>query len=440
MKPTNTHAPFMPAILVGGQSFQQADWALRWQNQDCQQAAANARTRHGHAVCLCRGPRELKLQIRQRDGTYHLAVWPNEGRAHDPRCAYFRDDLSDRPAPTRADEPTANRHHNPRPQNAPKARLVDMAQDLWKEGQLCVWHPSWSRDWSRVRYQLLIAARTLRGDEHQAEDPLARRHPGLQIYVPRPFSAGWRGTINSEWQRFREACTTRSSNDSTYVVVAPVREAMFGGQIEGEAMVIHLRHMNTRFVLDRTAYGEAFMNRMSRVAMLELRTGTGGQGDREVIAFLILKGGRTKDAKVFRACFALVHKHTWVPANSPAELRVIDAMSTQGYAYEHIPQWATGRGARNRPDLLVRHVLAIDGRPVARAAIDVLSETTTPDVLKARDQLRTDMALRGIPTWTWTASKHGGSVPPLPHHDTASLAQLTAWQASIRARGDLEYR
>ncbi|WP_429364559.1 GSU2403 family nucleotidyltransferase fold protein [Paraburkholderia sp. GAS32] len=50
-----------------------------------------ARAEAGHAECLCMPGRRLKLQIRLRDGLFHLAVWPLEGEAHrnDKKTCFF---------------------------------------------------------------------------------------------------------------------------------------------------------------------------------------------------------------------------------------------------------------------------------------------------------------------------------------------------------------
>ncbi|WP_166618376.1 DUF1173 family protein [Paraburkholderia madseniana] len=50
-----------------------------------------ARAEAGHAECLCMPGRRLKLQIRLRDGLFHLAVWPLEGESHcnDKKTCFF---------------------------------------------------------------------------------------------------------------------------------------------------------------------------------------------------------------------------------------------------------------------------------------------------------------------------------------------------------------
>lgn len=434
---------FEPKLLVAGTAFDQSAWHRAWQTAPLQQAMHNARHQFGHALCQCRAPRPLKLQIRQRDDIFHLAVWPNEGPAHDPRCLFFRDEMAEpyqarhQEGLERREPATATSGERPSGEyNKPK--LVEVAQALWREGKLCSWHPAWTRDWSRVRYQLLGAAEMLSSANHW-HGPDAHRFAGVQLFVPRPFSQTWRTRINQEWDAFRRQCNDRPSNADSYIVAGAVREMRPGTQ-DDPGLVVWLRHMNTPFVLDAKASGAAHTNSMSRQALATARFGPARDHgeipeDVEVMAFLMLRGGRASACPVFRAQFLLVHKRTWVPVASLAEARVVDALANGHYAFEHLAQWSVGRGNRLAPDLIVRHVLGPDGHPVTRAAIDLVSEDAAVTLEAARRLLSNGLRSQGVPTWTWRvprgaslSGKAPPAIPPLPPHDNTDTAGWKAWQ------------
>ncbi len=77
-------------ILIAGEFFDHARLGNPSQILAFQHALDDARKRYGHALCKCRRS-PLKLQVRLREGKYHLAVWPEEGHLHDSNCIFFRD-------------------------------------------------------------------------------------------------------------------------------------------------------------------------------------------------------------------------------------------------------------------------------------------------------------------------------------------------------------
>ncbi|WP_043727570.1 DUF1173 family protein [Kutzneria sp. 744] len=66
--------------------------ALRTYPERYAHLLAAARAEVGHAECLCRPGRPLRLVIRRRVGRLHLAGWPNDGHNHAPSCLWYRAD------------------------------------------------------------------------------------------------------------------------------------------------------------------------------------------------------------------------------------------------------------------------------------------------------------------------------------------------------------
>lgn len=406
-----------------------------------QRAMGTARARFGHALCECRR-HALKLQIRLREGRYHLAVWPEEGHLHDSSCIFFRDedDFRQRPA--------LPRHHNPEPQAgaapgqqadkptplqsldrpgrtdtaAPARRIAadgtmplqQLMTMLWTDASLCRWHPAWNRDWGRTRYQLLEAAAGI--DFNGA--PLIER-----FYAPRPYRESMRDAINSEFNRF--VGTLARSNEEAGkngIIVAPVRQ--FIELPSGQTNVL-LRHMNTPVGLNEQVY--EFLLRTCRNAMRRVDANHGareiiGEGQEsaakmrhpEVVAILLVRPSTRLGLFAKAAWLMQVHPQRFIPANNQDEVALVNALADRGYQFSRLLNDAEQR--KERPEWIVRHVADPMGKIVPRVALEIMNNGASAEYLAARGDLVDRLAHEGIPTWTWTpvGSRLAQAVPPLP--------------------------
>lgn len=406
-----------------------------------QRAMGAARTRFGHALCECRR-HALKLQIRLREGRYHLAVWPEEGHLHDSSCVFFRDEDDFRhrsalprhnnaepltsAAPSRQEEKLtplqsldrAGRTETPTPlrrisadRNMPLHPLLNM---LWTEASLCRWHPTWNRDWGRTRYQLLEAAA---GIEFNGA-PLSDR-----FYAPRPYRESMRDAINSEFERF--IGTLARANDEALksgIIVAPVRQ--FVELASGQTNVL-LRHMNTPIGLDPQVY--EFLLRTCRNAMRRVDANHGareilGEGQDsaakmrhpEVVAILLVRPSTRLGLWAKAAWLMQVHPQRFIPANNQDEVALVNALADRDYQFSRLLNDAEQR--KERPEWVVRHVADPMGKIVPRVALEIMNHGSSPEYLAARGDLVDRLAQDGIPTWTWTpvGSRLAQAVPPLP--------------------------
>lgn len=155
-----------------------------------QELIAAARAKHGFAICAC-STHKRKLQIRTAPQSHllYLAVWPDDGHNHTLDCPYYRPDPATSAArwfdrdTLREDEqgrlhlslsfsldtqaPAAGRAGVA--EGAPVNRhlvsdrvgLTGLLSLLWARARLNQWHPSWHRDWSRVRFELVRAAESI---------------------------------------------------------------------------------------------------------------------------------------------------------------------------------------------------------------------------------------------------------------------------------------
>jgi len=141
-----------------------------------------ARIALGHAFCLCRDPDKLRIVIRRTGQTFSLARWPLEGPRHDIDCdfhatevhlsgadGYTREaieikdgslnikgafSLSHRVGDVEAPTPANIGADQGSRKKRNAAGLLGILHVLWDVPKLNYWHPRWSRDWSRVHYEL----------------------------------------------------------------------------------------------------------------------------------------------------------------------------------------------------------------------------------------------------------------------------------------------
>ncbi len=212
MKPS--HAPRVQ-VLVAGKAVDAA--AIRHSPEDFQAYLQEARQRFGHALCSCRSP-HMKLVIREREGRFFLAAWPNQASSHALDCAFYSEDRTGANeyaagAITQDGERThlalahplreAGREKGveraksatPRDRAAPKERLHlwGLLHYLWEQAGLNRWYPGWHRDWGFVRHGL----------RRVAQSTTVEGQPLLpNLYVPPVWVPAKQAQINAHWDEF----------------------------------------------------------------------------------------------------------------------------------------------------------------------------------------------------------------------------------------------
>lgn len=454
---TSTHG-----VLAAGERLSQEVLRAGWEGADVQRVLQAARLRFGHALCTCR--REpLKLQIRLRDSKYHLAVWPQEGAAHDSECSFFRDEVADHASPVAllraaATAPLPAPTPSPTPAPSRRVRLVlagsgapagpganvvsvrSLAHRLWEAASLCRWHPSWTRDWGRTRYQLLQAAGDFAVNDRNAEEIL---------FMPRAFRKAQQDVLNGEWETFvRDLVTGRDL--APRILIAPVRRITPEG--DGRPATVLLRHLRAPVGLAATCY--EFISRECRTAISNSRLTKRTRFDEtattpsstehlpEVIGVFSVEGNSRGGVWARSGWLLPVHPTTYIPAGNRSVVMLVDQLVAQGYAFQYLISEVPA-SRRTASDWLLRHVLGPDGRPIARAALEVLNPGSSAEYAAARNQVAERMSAQGIPTWTWTPTGRPSSqqVPPLPPTDQTALdaAIATLQQIALSPHADYRY-
>ena len=495
---THTEKPPRSAsrLMVGGQVFDYLDLSKPSLAEPFQAAMEIAREKFGHALCLCRR-QPLKLQLRLRMGKFHLAVWPNEGPHHDTECAFFRDDLWVNPnivpaerqdparlalqptpadprvaasnalkatqpssgaasAPAAPSEPVkpprrqimlavpGQRDTEPRAPDAPAQRPLNLralAMGLWEEAALCRWHTSWTRDWGRARYELQRVAGTLDLNGQPLDE---------MLFVPRPFREGAKEKLNNEWEEFVRRLGNRTRGNPLYLLIAPVRS--FANPGNGSPEVMHLRHLRHPVGLSDASLD--FIQKDCKTALRQVSTNLADiraarQGDAraddprnpEVIGFFLAEANSRGGVFARAAWLMNVHPRTFIPANSRNAVMLVDALIDRGYSFQRL-QSEVQPMRRTSPDWLVRHVIGTDGKPMARAALDMLDRGSSSEYLQSRHRLAQEMGKQGLPTWTWVPSGPFSSrtVPMLPPRDEMTPAEIQRALATIALSPDADFQ
>ena len=447
------------SILAAGDRIQQAVLRDAWEQPQIQQLLGAARKRFGNALCACR--REpLKLQIRLRDGKYHLAVWPQEGPSHDSECLFFRDEVAEESAPT-ATARAATTLGEVKPAAAQAlgpSRLAlvlggtaepgssdtlvsirSLAHRLWDAASLCRWHPSWTRDWGRTRYQLQQAA---------AQFSINGQHAEKLLFVPRPYRESMQGMLNAEWDGFlRDLITNRDRLPR--ILIAPIRRVV--PEREGHPPAVFLRHLHVPIGLTPACANFIWRDcrtvlSNSRLSTPRLKPAPGAaatpQYGPEVIGVFSVDGSSRGGVWARAGWLLPVHPTTYIPAGNHDTVMLIDSLLSGGYAFQHLMS-ELQPSRRTNADWLLRHVMGPDGRPVARAALEILDRGCTVEYAGVRAGIAQRMSAQGIPTWTWSPAgrPYERTVPPLPPSDQAptEVAAESLRQISLSPHAQYRY-
>jgi hypothetical protein len=435
-------------VLAGGRTIEQSRLRLRWSDAEVQAAFDAARAQYGHALCACRA-QPLKLQIRRREGRYHLAVWPEEGALHDSECAFFRDELAEEarlsgepPAeaaapPTQpaapATEPDRHRvsftlSHAASGHGSKQITIKALMLRLWERASLCRWHPSWTRDWGRARYELLRSAADLEINGTAAEQLL---------WMPRPYRPSAQEALNREWEMFVRGLMT--ARGSTRILIAPVRR--FLGASQGRPAALHFRHLMQPIGLSQACHEFIVRDCRGAIRALTLRAKASDFGQPEVVGAFIVEGSSRGGVWARAGWMLPVHPACYVPAPNTNTVLLVQALIEQGYAFQYLPT-DTPPTRRTGPDWLVRHVIDAQGRPIARAALEILDPGSSPGYVQVRIAIANRMAAAGVPTWTWlpTGPREQRKVPPLPPHDRLSPSDAKERLAQLHRAPSVQYR
>lgn len=446
MSPTHpNHEPLPHRVLLAGERVPQQLIAASWAEPALQTLLRDAKVKFGHALCECRSGRDLKLQLRTREDKIHLAVWPEGGAHHDVRCLFFRDELAHAiNAGAAPAAPALKPDVAPGQGTARIALTLDTGRrgeqgiaavsprqllaKLWDAGLLCRWHPTWSRDWGRVRWQLLEAAKHFTLDGQLAEEV---------VVIPRPFRPEISAVVEREWDAVVRSLRTTSR---LHIAIGTVRQLAIG--VDAKPPRVFLRHLRQPIGLLPACH--EFLSRWCKSAVSNSQVGqpqaTAGARP-ELVALFVLESNSRGGLWARAGWLMCVHPRIFVPAANAQTVQLLQALLTGGHSFDHVIS-DVPPSQRTTADWLLRHVRDPQGHPVARAALEVLDRGIDPSFIAGRADLAARLAEAGIPTWSWVPQGTRGSqqIPPLPPRDSAQEREAQQVLRDIANSPSIEYR
>ena len=291
-----------------------------------------ARKTPGHGLCLCI-PGGRRLQVKKRDGLYHLAVWPLDGQGHHSRCFFYRtpDDLTgasgytaealhereDGSLDIRADIPLKVRTEDRNPAGDPAQRsagsgqkrasmaMLGLLHAYWERARLNQWHPGWNRNWSRCRWELGNIEGRLNGEDIREA-----------MYVVPAFDAEQKDKIEAGFERFRDRLAAPGPYRARGVVIGEAKaltQSEYGYRL-------NLRHQAQTYYANRALIAkvsDSYRHVMAQMSNFNAR----------VIALLVVELSKKGFLTVVDISLMLTSRN-YIPVESSFELAMADALTS----------------------------------------------------------------------------------------------------------------
>lgn len=361
-----------------------------------------AKQKFGHALCLCRTP-PLKLVIRQRGDTIHLACWPDEARLHSSDCAFYTEQYSGARAEglvVDGENNTIANYHQPwvadrsdsKAQQADSVKLWALIHHLWESSRLYSWGPGWQRNWA-LAYKVLMRAakRTVVNGEALSE----------HLYIPAPFTQSRKEEIHREWCRFIDPIRAMHRGEgkrATGFLLGEVRSLKPVGQgfllnlknhgpgvHIGPVMAKNLTHIARRGWIELTQAEKVPARSTSVVALIRI----------EALA----------DGLLVAADCVLMKTANLIPSNCKAEDELIGQLIQEGR--EFVRPLSYRQAALDLPVIVLHDVH--DG-PVE---LHVLGRGMAPHAAYQRIQ-QLEVAAKANKSKVWIWNRNASDMPQLP--------------------------
>lgn len=316
-------------VLIAGQLLPARE--VRFSPALFQVVLGKARNDHGHALCMCRHPKHLKLQIRERSQRLHLAAWPDQAYMHAVSCPFYseKDAYSRRGAhhiavapdgasSIRLNKPLSynGKTHPAAAQTEPaenSVKLWSLLHHLWEMAGINRWHPGWRRDWGFARHALSKAADNTRVNEVTL---------GEILYIPPTFEVRRKEAIQAGWNAFLKPLQA-SHRGSSSVRAGFLLGVVRAWEKSDRGTLIYLRH-HADSILIPSALADSIATRCRRgwgaLHSIEVE-----QPPRRVVFLARVESTRAGLLVASEAVLMLANKHL-IPCANEMEIQVADAL------------------------------------------------------------------------------------------------------------------
>lgn len=286
-----------------------------------------AKQKFGHALCLCRTP-PLKLIIRERGGTVHLACWPDESYLHSSDCAFYTEHYSGARSEglvVDGENKTHATYHQPwiadsdgsKTKQGESVKLWALLHHLWESSRLYCWVPGWQRNWAIAQRVLTRAAkRTVVNGESLAD----------HIYIPAPFAHSRKEEIQVEWSQFVDPIRSMHRGQgkrATGFILGEVRSL----KPVGQGFLLCLKHHGPGVHIGPLMAKN--LTHIARRGWVEL-TQPASQPDRSMSVVALLRVEALADGLLVAADCVLMRTSNLIPSNCQVEDELIGRLMKEG--------------------------------------------------------------------------------------------------------------
>ncbi|MDN7445276.1 DUF1173 family protein [Burkholderia cepacia] len=293
-----------------------------------------AKATQGHARCMCvSGGR--RLQIRLREGLYHLAVWPGDALSHHRRCTfrtraeaesgrkgYAKGAIIEKPDGTvdiSADIPLkvrvearngpVERSEDPKGggQTRAKVGMLGLLHSLWERAGLNEWRPRWTRDWWRCRRELINLDGKVNGES--VEDAM---------YCVPAWRESERDGIERGWAKFRARLEAPGDFRLRGIVIGELKSM----ELSKYSFKVKLKHHMHPFFVDKAVVERAERSAPPAAAQRD-------NPSAHVIVIMVVEVSRSGTLRGVDLSLMLTSRH-YIPADSSYEMQMADALVDAG--------------------------------------------------------------------------------------------------------------
>lgn len=325
----------MTTVLLSGRRFSLED--LQSEPSTFTHWFEKARAENGAATCLCKPP-GLRLQIRRRDGLYHLAGWPLDGDAHRGSCFFYKtpkqwtgrsayapgaivdrndgsaDIKTAMPLKVRVDDRAAGQPSVPSEGGEGARRkavgALGLLHELWESAALNRWSEGWSRSWSRCWWHLRQVDRRINGV------------PANEcLHVVHPWEPARKEQIEAEFSAFRNRFGVRREYRHRQWVIGELKQyspTQYGFRIE-------LRQQRVPYFASKELIASVEKSARAVTAARE-------NPDSRTIVIMLVDQTSSGNLQVIDMALMLTTK-TYIPCESSYELQMSDALAAAGRSF-----------------------------------------------------------------------------------------------------------
>lgn len=309
-------------IRINGVEVSAVD--ARFRPGNYQSLLAGARE-SGDAVCLCSDV-GLRLSIKKRGKSLHLAAWPDQGGVHATDCPFYSGSMPGNRGVYPGSVVDGRGQAVGVPAEEPAGKSVDLwdvMHSLWACAGLNKWQSGWRRDWGLARSLLLRAA---------AAYECGGARIASRLYIPPVFSQEKKQAINDDWAAFTEflmvakdaVVAKRDSHSSGYLlgVVASIEPCSRG-------VLMRLQHHYSKIFVTTELFER--LSRLSRRGWNQLQIQQ--QSKSSVVALLEISPDE-EGRLTARDCVLMRVGARFIPSNFEAEDLLLSKLLEEGRSFE----------------------------------------------------------------------------------------------------------